>query len=166
MRLQLHIFSRSACAICLALLFTAGHPASADQTVQTGQPKIQPVNLEQGPIDILPTLKGHMARLGSLMNVLFRNIDDPARAEELIGIADEMEVHLRRSGRFTPLANLLIVDPQRHAAAEVAYQKCLNDTKAIIAELKAALRGGSDGAPRDALLRLDQKRRDCHVAFG
>ncbi|MEM8745027.1 MAG: hypothetical protein AAGF14_10365 [Pseudomonadota bacterium] len=166
MRPRAHISTRLACAVCFALLFTAGHPAIADEAARTGQTKVQPANLEEGPIDILPTLKGHMARLGSLMNVLFRNIDDPARAEELISIADEMEVHLRRSERVTPLPLLLIGDPKKYAAAEAAYQKCLTDASAMLAELKTALRGGSDSAPRDALLRLDQKRRDCHVAFG
>ncbi len=152
--------------LCFALLFAAGHPANADQTEHTGQTPVRPAALEPGPLEILPTLKGHMARLGSLMNVLFRNIDDPARAEELIGVADEMKEHLRRSGRFTPLALLLIGDPKKYAAAEAGYQKCLDDTTTMLVELKAALRSGSTGAPRDALLRLDQKRRDCHVAFG
>ena len=153
-------------ALCIALLFAVAQPASADQTAQAEPMPVVPAALEQGPLDILPTLKGHMARLGSLMNVLFRNIDDPARADELIGIADEMKEHLDRSKNFTPLSILLIGEPKQYAAAEAAYLKCLSDTTAMISDLKTALRDGNAGTPRAALLRLDQKRRDCHVAFG
>lgn len=119
-----------------------------------------------GATDILPTLKGHMARLGTLMNFLFRNVDDGSRTAELINAVREMEAHLRLSKRFEPPALHLIADAQKHALARADYRACLTAALELIADLEATLRGALAGEPRSALLRLDQKRRDCHVAFG
>lgn len=119
-----------------------------------------------GATDILPTLKGHMARLGSLMNFLFRNVDDGSRKAELISVVQEMKVHLRQSKQFEPLRLHLIADEQQHALAKAGYLACLTAALELLADLEVALRRARAGEPRTALLRLDQKRRDCHVAFG
>ena len=119
-----------------------------------------------GTADILPTLKGHMARLGTLMNFLFRNVDDGSRTAEMISVVQEMKVHLRLSKRFEPPALYVIADAQSYQRAKASYRACLLATLELTADLEAALRGARPGEPRSALLRLDQKRRDCHVAFG
>ena len=117
-------------------------------------------------MDILPTLKGHMVRLGTLMNFLFRNVDDGSRRAELISAVQEMKVHLRRSKQFEPPPLHLIADAQKHALAKADYRACLTAALELTADLEATLRDARGGEPRPALLRLDQKRRDCHVAFG
>lgn len=155
-------------AYLIPILAICAHGAKsmADPVARTGSSPMVRAALEQERMSILPTLKGHMARLGTLMNVLFRNIDDPARAEELIGVSDEMITHLRSVRRFTPFSLVMIGDPAKYAAAETAFQACLNDSIAMLTDLKAALRGSSNLEPRPALLKLDKKRRDCHAAFG
>ena len=119
-----------------------------------------------GAIEFLPTLKGHMARLGSLMNFLFRNVDNEARRAELISATQEMQAHLHRSKQFEPVQLYTIVDAEQHAQAKADYRACLVGAIELTADLEATLRGTQPGEPRAALLRLDQKRRDCHVAFG
>ena len=119
-----------------------------------------------GTMEILPTLKGHMARLGTLMNFLFRNVDEESRKAELISALQEMQVHLRRSKQFEPIRLHLIVDAEEFAQAKADYHACLIATLELTANLEATLRGTRPGEPRTALLRLDQKRRDCHVTFG
>ena len=128
--------------------------------------EVRPVSARPDAMAILPTLKGHMAHLGTLMNFLFRNIDEEERRDELIAVAREMNEHLRRSTHFEPLALALIVDPGKYAKAREAYRDCVRVTRQLVDELEKSLSGGSQDTPKQVLLRLDRKRRDCHAAFG
>ena len=117
-------------------------------------------------LGLLPSLKSHMARLGTLMNVLFRNIDERDKAAELIAVTQEMDMHLQRSGDFVPIAIAILPDLEAERAARQRFQACLTRSRDLLAELRAALGGQAGETPRAVLLRLDKTRRDCHAAFG
>ena len=119
-----------------------------------------------GGLDVLPTLKAHMARLGTLMNFLFRNIDETAKAPELIAVTREMDEHLRRAGDFRPDSIAIRGDADSEAKDMEQFAACLEKARADLADLRNALDAGGPGEPRQVLLRLDQTRRDCHAAFG
>lgn len=126
-----------------------------------------PVNVPaSGALELLPSLKSHMARLGTLMNVLFRNIDERDKATDLIAVTDEMDVHLRRAGGFVPTSIAILPDRGAERAALERFQACLTRTRGLLADLRAALGERAGEAPKAVLLRLDKTRRDCHAAFG
>lgn len=120
------------------------------------------------PVDlqILSSLKSHMARMGSLMNFLFRNIDEPERSEELLAVIKEMRGHLRLSGRFTPFSMASLADPSLEASELTRFQDCLTKADALFAALRKPIIAADLAAAKTSLLVLDKHRRDCHAAFG
>lgn len=115
---------------------------------------------------ILPSLRGHMAELGTLMNRLFRHVGDPERTSELIGVTREMEALLSAAGDFEPTVALIEPDQERRAEIMSGFRSCLQRARGVVAELRQALVSGGGDEQKDRLLRLDQVRRDCHAAFG
>ena len=150
-------------ALLLLFPMTFGSLATVQPAMSA---EVHHVSARPDRMDILPTLKGHMAHLGALMNFLFRNIDEEDQRDELIAVAREMDEHLRRSTHFEPLSLDLIIDPAEYAKARKAYRKCIRVTRQLTAELEQSLSGSGAQTPRQVLLRLDRKRRDCHAAFG
>ena len=117
-------------------------------------------------LDILPTLKGHMARLGSLMNVLFRDVDDPDQQDKVKKAIDEMEVILERVGnRFTPKGIALVANKDQQTAAIAGYQDCLAQTLASLDVMTTQLEATKYGEARQTLFKLDGLRRDCHSKY-
>lgn len=150
-------------ALLLVLALTTG---ALGTVYQARSSELHSVSARPDRMDILPTLKGHMAHLGALMNFLFRNIDDQDQRDDLIAVAREMNEHLRRSKHFEPLALDLIIDPGKYAKAREAYRDCIRATRELMSELERSLSGSGVETPKQVLLRLDRKRRDCHAAFG
>jgi hypothetical protein len=119
-----------------------------------------------GNLDILPSLKGRMARLEVLMNRLFRDIDDPAKSAELAAITREMSEHLNRAGQFTPEKVEWMIDAEEERDAMKGFRACLARARDQLTRLGAALGGKRDEAPKAVLLELDTTRRTCHAEFG
>lgn len=119
-----------------------------------------------GGMDILPSLKGHMARLEVLMNRLFRDIDDPAKSGELVRITREMQAHLHRAGHFKPEKVEWLIDPGKERGAMEGFRACLERARDQLARLAAALGGQGAQPPKAVLLELDTTRRTCHAQFG
>jgi len=124
-----------------------------------------PANAPQAT-DILPSLKSHMAQLGSLMNVLFRNIDEPERSGELVTVTLEMDALLRRAAAFKPDVVMFQVDAEKEAKALTEFHACIERARAVLAQLRGVLAGNQGREPKYHLLQLDRVRRNCHAAFG
>ncbi len=152
--------------IPLVAALLAGQSASATAQPPSSGP-VHRINVSApGALDVLPTLKARMARLGTLMNFLFRNIDETAKAPELIAATREMEEHLRYAGDFKPTSIAILGNTEREAKGMKQFTACLEKARRGLAELRNALDAGAADEPRRALLRLDRTRRDCHAAFG
>ena len=115
--------------------------------------------------DMLPTLRTHMAQLGTLMNRLFREIDEPDMASDLIGVTQEMEALLLRAAEFPPPKMRDDPDPERRATGIRGFRACLAKARRALTELRQALAAETSSVPKDRLLYLDQVRRDCHSTF-
>ncbi|MCG8558519.1 MAG: cytochrome b562 [Hyphomicrobiales bacterium] len=142
-----------ACALGAADL--PGHVALSDPGDEAG-----------AGFDILPTLKGHMARLGSLMNFLFRHIDEPEKSAALQTAIREMRWHLRRADRFTPISFAALVAPETEQREQDRFKAGLAAADRVLAAMAEAIRESDLAAARRLLLRLDTVRRICHGAFG
>lgn len=116
--------------------------------------------------EILPSLSVHMARLGELMNRLFRYIGEPETTSELIDITHEMETLLLSVGDFEPIVALVETDPDRQAGIVRGYHACLARAIDVLSKLRDAMISSAEEEQKDWLLRLDQVRRDCHAEFG
>lgn len=144
------------------LLFEAKADRSVDiQTEPAARGGEIPVDLQ-----ILPSLKSHMARMGSLMNFLFRNIDEREQSEELLAVIKEMRGHLRLSGRFTPFSMASLANPNLEASELKRFQDCLTKADTLFAALREPIIAADLAGAKEGLLVLDKLRRDCHAAFG
>ncbi|WP_421724532.1 hypothetical protein [Bauldia sp.] len=152
-------------AVIMALAVLVGHEVPASVSARAQVLSVQPAKASQST-DLLPSLRAHMAELGTLMNFLFRHIDDPARAGELADIAEKMEGLLLAAGAFTPNVALLEMDPEKEATIMRGFQACLDRARGAVRDLRMSLTAGTGEAWRAQLLQLDEIRRDCHAAFG
>ena len=107
-----------------------------------------------------------MARLGSLMNFLFRHIDEPEKSAALQTAIREMRWHVRRAARFTPISFAALVAPETERREQGRFKAGLSATDRILAAMAEAIRESDLAAARRLLLRLDTVRRVCHGAFG
>lgn len=140
--------------------------ARADRAIDT---RTQPATRSGDiPVDlqILPSLKSHMARMGSLMNFLFRNIDELEQSEELLAVIEEMRGHLSLSSRFTPFSMVSLANPSLEASELKRFQDCLTKADTLFAALREPIIAADLAGAKEGLLVLDKLRRDCHAAFG
>ena len=118
-------------------------------------------------LKILPTLKGHMARLGSLMNFLFRNIDDEKYTSELITTVAEMQLLIKNAGQFKPDKALMKIPEADHEKALGEFRHCIQNASEKLDKLMIKISDVQDKTPdKPVLLELDLIRRACHSKFG
>ncbi len=123
--------------------------------------------IEKSKLAILPTLKGHMARLGSLMNFLFRNIDDEKYKGDLIIAVSEMQVLIKNSRQFKPDKYLLKIPDSDNEQALEDFQLCIKNASEKLDQLVMKISDEKDNTPdKPVLLELDLIRRNCHSKFG
>lgn len=134
---------------------------------QRGAPAPGPSAAEALELGVLPTMKGHMGRLGTLMNLLFRSIDEPDETAAVLAAIDEMKLHLERVGEtLLPDTVSFIMEPSARRAATEGYKRCVDRSITQLEEIAVALRGDRFPRARQLLLQLDQLRRDCHSKYG
>lgn len=150
----------------LFALMAVGHEAVAERAGNQKQVTSSTALSPPAVIELLPSLKSHMARMGSLMNFLFRHIDEPDRSPELLEAIDELREHLRLSRRFTPFSLASLADARQEFIEATRYKTCLDDADASLKALQSTVRAGTPAAAKSQLLELDRIRRDCHSAFG
>ncbi|MEM9724862.1 MAG: hypothetical protein AAF909_05285 [Pseudomonadota bacterium] len=127
-----------------------------------------PVAPMETPADlgVLPTMKGHMGRLGTLMNIVFRSMRRPDGGPEALAAIEEMRLHLRRSGdTLIPDKVAAIEDPTERTVAIAEYKECMDQTIARLDDLADLLRVSPPKEAYDTLLALDRQRRDCHSKY-
>lgn len=134
--------------------------------VQRGGAPIAANAASEAELGVLPTMKGHMGRLGTLMNVLFRSITDPNKTEAVLAATAEMQVHLERVGRtLVPTRVAAIQDAAAQDAALAGYKDCIDRSITQLDEIAAELRAQRFEQARQVLFKLDKLRRDCHSAY-
>ncbi|RMF04371.1 MAG: hypothetical protein D6773_06520 [Alphaproteobacteria bacterium] len=107
-----------------------------------------------------------MARLGTLMNLLFREIGDARKAPALVQATREMDALLAHAAGFRPDSAAFTPDAQSEAAVMRGFRACLQRAREALARLREALPVAQEGEARQRLLELDRLRRRCHAAFG
>lgn len=141
-------------------------------------PKIQTVSAEQvrslqvkeaslnSKLDILPTLKGHMARLGTLMNVLFRDIDDAKRKDLVISTLGEMRLLLSKVGKeFTPTKVIALAEGDTKSKAIAGFKNCTSRAIGFLDEMTTQVNREKLSLAKNSLYALDGWRRDCHSKY-
>lgn len=147
--------------ILFSLMIAPGNALS--ETSVEPKAEQRPTELE---LDVLPTLKGHMARLGTLMNVLFRDVDDPERQTEVLTAIEEMTLILENVGaRFEPIKVVLLSDKGEKAAVLSGFQNCIRLAVEALDEMAEQLNETRFDMARQTLLDLDALRRDCHSKY-
>lgn len=148
-----------ACAVALCWLGAA--PALADRSVSPGLGAAT-----QPELGVLPTMKGHMGRLGTLMNVLFRSIDEPEDTAAVLAAVAEMKLHLQRVGEtLLPDKVAAIGESTARKAAIAGFKSCIDQSVARLEEITTHLLGQRLQQAQQVLYDLDQLRRDCHSKY-
>ncbi|MEL6318315.1 MAG: hypothetical protein AAFR16_11840 [Pseudomonadota bacterium] len=115
---------------------------------------------------MLPTMKGHMGRLGTLMNIVFRSMRRPDGAADALAAIEEMRLHLERTGdTLIPDKVAAIEDAAARDAAIAEYKACMDQTIARLDALAEVLRAKPPADAYDTLIALDRQRRDCHGKY-
>ena len=122
--------------------------------------------IAQPELDVLPTMKGHMARLGTLMNFLFRELDEPDQKDAVLGVIDEMKRHLESVGRaLLPDKVASITNHAWRMHAVAGFRSCVERSIGLLDQIAAAVGAEQGEAALSGLYELDQLRRDCHSEF-
>ena len=154
------------CLTCLVLgvifMFPMIQTVSAEQ-VRSLQAKEASLNSK---LDILPTLKGHMARLGTLMNVLFRDIDDAKRKELVLSTLNEMRLLLTKVGNeFIPTKVKALAKGDAKSEAITGFKSCIERAVSFLDEMRIQVKGAKFTEAKNSLYALDGWRRDCHSKY-
>ncbi len=151
---------------CLALgmlfMFPRIDQAAAEPSVST------PAEAQSGErkLDILPTLKGHMARLGTLMNTLFRDVDDESRKERVLITLAEMRFLLTKvSKKFVPAKIVDLSDSVSKTNAIAGFKACTEQAVGFLEKITSELNRNKFTEARNSLYSLDSLRRNCHSKY-
>ena len=167
----------TAAGLLIAALTVVGWtgPSWADTAAPNPKATVVEATLAEAPVapmetpadlGVLPTMKGHMGRLGTLMNIVFRSMRRPDGGPEALAAIEEMRLHLRRSGdTLIPDKVAAIEDPTERTVAIAEYKECMDQTIARLDDLADLLRVSPPKEAYDTLLALDRQRRDCHSKY-
>jgi soluble cytochrome b562 len=143
-------------------MFSKIQTASAEH-IMSAQVKEQSVDSK---LDILPTLKGHMARLGTLMNILFRDIDDANRKDLVLSTLGEMRLLLTKVGKeFTPTKVIALAEGDTKSKAVAGFKNCTSRAVGFLDEMTTQVKREKLSLAKNSLYALDGWRRDCHSKF-
>lgn len=152
----------SAITLAVVLSICASMPLQAEQrSAGSGEDHIAAQKLT-----ILPTLRGHMARLGTLMNFLFREIDEPHQSEAVLVTIGEMKLHLTSVGEsFLPAKISTTASLSERADAIGGFKACVGGAIAMLDVIAKDVEADRLSDARVGLLELDGLRRDCHSDY-
>lgn len=146
--------------VVLAVAFAAA--AHEETRVRHAEPNKQAGHT----LTILPTLKGHMARLGSLMNFLFRKVDKSDSRQDVQETIAEMKSHLRTVGdRFVPQRIAAMTSLSDQSNAMDGFSGCIDGAIAMLDTISEEVANANYQEARHWLLALDSLRRTCHGAY-
>ena len=151
-------------AITLAvfLIIGAATPLQAEQ--KSADTDVE--SIAEQKLTILPTLRGHMARLGTLMNFLFRELDEPDKSRAVLVTIEEMKLHLTSVGEsFLPTKISTTASLSERTDAIGGFKACVGGAIAMLDVIAKDVEAERLRDARESLLELDRLRRDCHSAY-
>ncbi|MEQ8824817.1 MAG: hypothetical protein RIC14_10625 [Filomicrobium sp.] len=143
-------------AVAFAVTVQAETPADHSQPKEQASPKLT----------VLPTMKGYMGRLGTLMNFLFREVDEPSKRDEVQQVINEMKSHLSEvKDKLLPRQILAMAGGQARLTAIGGFKACVDGAIDTLDAISSNIIDENFQAARKSLLYLDQLRRDCHTEY-
>lgn len=143
-------------AVAIAATAQAETPTVHSQQEDHASPKLT----------VLPTLKGYMGRLGTLMNFLFREVDEPSKRDEVQKVIDEMTSHLKDvKDKLLPRQIIAMAGGPARLTAIDGFKACVDGAIDTLDAISSNIKDENFQAARKSLLDLDQLRRDCHTEY-
>ncbi len=153
-------------AIMLAAAFTLMPIVESQSLAQDAGRNVATMTAEVSDLGVLPTMKGYMGRLGTLMNVLFRTVHKPDSADDTLRAIEEMTRHLQEVGNtLLPDKVEAIDDKAQQGMAIHGFKACVDQAITGLSAIAARISAREFEAARARLLELDQLRRDCHSKY-